>query len=210
MRKIILLLSFSLCIFFAQAQEPEENTQPTEITQRFTGGFTYGFNATQIDGDGLIGFNKLGLYGGIVANAILTESKYIGIGITFSQRGSSTAIFSKAGKIKFNMLEVPVMFHFCDWKSESGFYRVHAGVGASYSRLIGVNANNTAYHDFEESFKKDNVSWLLEAMFYQNKHFGFGFRFNKAFNKIYIQPNASAPKANFVERWLSIRGVYLF
>lgn len=209
MRKIILWGSLSLFSFFAQAQE-EENTQPIEITRRFTGGFTAGFNATQIDGDGLIGFNKLGLYGGIVANAILTENKYIGIGITFSQRGSSTAIFSKAGKIKFDMLEVPVMFHFCDWKSEDGFYRVHAGAGASYSRLIGVNANQTAYQGLEESFKKDNVSWLLEAMFYRNKHIGFGFRFNKSFNKIYTQPNSTAPKANFVERWLSVRAVYLF
>jgi hypothetical protein len=211
MKKIFLWASLCLFAFFAQAQEQEESSIPaTEITRRFTGGFTGGFNATQIDGDGLIGFNKLGWYGGVVANAIFTESKYLGIGITFSQRGSSSAIFSKGGKVKFNMLEVPLMFHFCDWKSEAGFYRVHAGVGACYSRLINVNAINTAYHDFEDSFKTDNVSWILETMFYQNKHFGFGLRFSKSFNKIYTQPNPSAPNANFVERWLTIRTVYLF
>jgi Outer membrane protein beta-barrel domain len=212
--KKLLIVLVNLCFFLVYAQGQEEETVPnetsTEITRRFNGGFTAGFNASQIDGDGLIGFNKLGAYAGIEANVILTEKVYLGFDITYSERGSSTALTGKAKKINFNMLEVPIMVHLCDWKSEEGFYYVHAGAGLCYSRLINAAANNTIYQDYTSSFKTDNMSWVLETMFYTNKHFGFGARFNKSFNEIYKQPNSAAPNSTFVERWLTFRAVYLF
>lgn len=201
-----LTIVFFLCFaFLATAQEQVINTP------RFKGGFTLGFNASQINGDGLAGYNRLGLYGGITA-AIMTESKfYYSTGITYSQRGSSPSISGSGGKIQFNLIEVPVIVHYMDKETEAGFYRIHFGGGFCYSRLISSKAVGNVWQGNEDAFKLNNINWLLEAMVYKNEHFSLGIRYNRALNHIYTRPvGTSKPLAVFTEHWITFKSMYYF
>jgi hypothetical protein len=185
--------------------------QEEATSRRFHGGFTYGFNASQIDGDGLAGYNKLGLYGGVVASADLTDKAYLSTAITYSQRGSSTSIRNQnSARIRLDFIEVPLIFHYKDKETEEGYHQVHVGAGLCYSRLFDVKAGSTPYLGHESTFNDTNISWLLEAMFYKNKHFGLGVRYNRAINNVYKNDRVPAPVAVFLEHWISFKGVYVF
>lgn len=204
-RLFLLFLSFFVIQTSMSAQE-EEGTE-----RRFHGGVVYGFNASQINGDGLAGYNKLGLYGGIVASANLTQKSYLSTGITFSQRGSSTAISNQnSARIRLDFIEVPVIYHYKDKETEEGYHQVHFGGGLCYSRLFNVAAGGTTYLGHESKFSASNLSWLLEAMFYKNKHVGFGIRYNRAINNVYKNSTIPAPVATFLEHWITFKGVYIF
>lgn len=207
MNRIFLLLS----IFFALNPSLSAQEEEQVVERRFNGGFVYGFNSSQINGDGLAGYHKLGLYAGIVANANLTPKTYLSTGITFSQRGSATALNSQnTARIRFDIIELPLIFHYKDKETEDGYHQVHFGTGFCYGRLFNVEAGGTPYLGHESKFSPSNINWLLDAMFYKNKHIGFGIRYNRAINRIYKNSTVPAPVAVFLEHWITFKGIYIF
>ncbi len=205
MKHFIFLLG-SIFFFFQTGKTQEE----VATERRFSGGFTAGFNAAQIDGDGMAGYNKLGAYGGVVAAANFGEHTYLSTGITFSQRGAAPGLTGNAQIINFNMIEVPAIFHYKDKKTEMGFYRIHVGAGLCYSRLISARTNVTIWNDNKQYFGNNNLNWLMEFMVYKNEHFSLGLRYNRAINRIYKRPFFGAPNTSFLEHWLSFKSMYYF
>lgn len=97
---------------------------------------TSGVTLSQIDGDEVYGFKKLG-YVGSVGALIPLESKerwLLSLETMFSQRGAREERSTKTYfyKVTLPYIEVPVMAHFSDPKGGWTF-----GVGFSYSRLVG-------------------------------------------------------------------------
>jgi hypothetical protein len=182
---------------------------------RFKGGLRLGFNASQINGDYSAGYNKVGLYGGIQAQAILNRKNYLSTGIIFSQRGSAPGLINSATAwaIKLNFVEVPLIFHITDWEVSPGFSRMHAGLGLNYSRLIGAKAVLVpGFTGNENYFNVNNVNWLAEATYFRTRNFGFGIRYSRAINKLYNAPPPGTPKPKtyFLEHWVSFYTSYLF
>ncbi|MFZ4542418.1 MAG: outer membrane beta-barrel protein [Saprospiraceae bacterium] len=206
----LLFLSLFAIVSCISAQEISE-TGP-----RFKGGVKFGFNASQINGDYSAGYNKVGLFGGIVANAKLSQKNYLSTGIIFSQRGSAPGLInSNSGSwaIKLNFIEVPLIFHITDWALESGYSKMHVGAGLNYSRLIGAKAILVpGFTGNENYFQQDNLNWLLEATFFLNKNFGFGVRYSRGINRLYILPpqNTPKPKTSFLEHWITFNTTYIF
>lgn len=116
--------------------------------QRIKGEIIAGMNLSQVDGDEIYGFDKVGLNMGLGAIVPLGKHFAFSIETLFNQKGSYQgkqeedvikdslgniiAIWTKEYKLKLDYLEVPLMFHFVDKDILS------VGTGISYGRLVNV------------------------------------------------------------------------
>lgn len=113
------------------------------MAQRIQGAIIAGVNLSQVDGDEIFGFNKLGLNTGLGAVLPFGKNIQLSIETLYSQKGSYqgeqyTDIDSlgnvKTGEYKVNLdyVEVPVLLMYNDKDIITG------GIGFSYGRLVRV------------------------------------------------------------------------
>ena len=79
----------------------------------FNGGYTLGVTAAQVRGDGIEGFNKLGLHGGAVVEVRQFRDLGFQIGILYNQKGSRKVQNPKIGDYsnwayKFTYIDIPL------------------------------------------------------------------------------------------------------
>lgn len=166
LKKYVLLLSFIATITVLHAQT-------------FEGGLVAGFNLSQLDGDKLSGFNKIGLSAGGQVKASLSERWALGFQLLYGQQGSSrtrdddpSSIYDK---IRLNFVEAPVLIHFTDWKFE-------VDAGLVYSRLINYKVTDFTGIDISdnENYRPDVFSVLLGVTFWPGEKIGWNFRWLRA------------------------------
>lgn len=206
MKKLLFL--FFLCTTFslhAQIQHGEDDDEFRLIDA----GIIAGANFSQVDGDFLAGFNKLGFNGGAIAQINFNQSWSIGFEIDYSQKGSRTRPdpdIINTYKLKFNYAEIPVFVNYKDHN------RLIFSAGLAYGRLFSfaeyINGYETIYP--ESPFKKDELSYHIGGTFLigENKHFGVNFRFQESI--IVIGPSNMPNVVGLANRLLSLRGVYYF
>jgi hypothetical protein len=141
--------------------------------RKFTAGIALGTNISQVDGDNLSGFSKVGLNAGPVLNINFTDKIALGFEILYSQKGSSsvgTGFSTLAGsyygkyKMKLNYAELPLILYY-NLQPKFQF-----GIGASYNVLIssketyddGMNPIVTYDSDLYP-FNKSNVDALISG-----------------------------------------------
>ena len=116
--------------------------------QRIKGAIIGGMNISQVDGDEIYGFNKVGLNTGAAAILPIGKNLSFQLEILYSQKGSyqskqyEETISDSSGnviadlngqyRLNLNYLEVPFLFHYTDKDI------ISAGVGFSYGRLVSV------------------------------------------------------------------------
>jgi len=138
MNKYLLFLLILLPLLF---------TKPV-FSQRFLGAFSAGINLSQVDGDEVYGFKKVGFNGG--PSVILPFGKdgkwSVTMELLFSMNGAYEKTYipdtvapdtnlpaSYYGyKLNLNYIQVPLIFHFTDKKI------IAAGLGFAYGQLVGV------------------------------------------------------------------------
>ena len=173
--------------------------------QRFKGGLIAGGNFSQIDGDDLAGFHKVGISGGGYVAAILADRWQLSIEMLFSQQGSkwsqSDGLSAAFDKIALNFVEVPVLLNFEEWK-------FHVQAGASYGRLINSSVISITGEDVSESIDLNpNIfSYVIGVTFFSNEKLGYNFRWFKAFNDLQAQEGSN----RWLGRSFSLRVLYLF
>lgn len=99
-----------------------------------------GGNLSQVDGDQLYGFHKVGLCAGISANIAIHPSFFVEIENQYTQKGSYAsgvdafldAPDSGAYHLKLNYIEVPLWIRYKDPRD------VLFGIGVSWGRLVFV------------------------------------------------------------------------
>lgn len=107
--------------------------------QRFKAMAIIGANASQIDGDNLYGFNKLGISAGGRLSYANDKNIDYALEMLYSQRGSSVKIFNNedGDKISLNYIEIPIIVSIRDWYNEKdGYYKVRAEGGNILRILI--------------------------------------------------------------------------
>lgn len=180
------------------------------FSQRFSAGIVGGVNASQIDGDNLAGFDKLGLTGGIKA-VINFESVFdLNVEFLFTQKGSRPDIFNPEYdpdiNIRLNYAEIPVYVTLSDWwQEEDQYHKVSAHAGLSYGRLISARTFDY-YNPPEQSldnlvpfFNDNDLSWLVGANYRMSKNWGITGRYTRE-----IIPLLSPKKHDLaIERLLS-------
>lgn len=175
----------------------------------FDAGAILGFNASQVDGDNLAGFNKLGFNTGAVAHINFNRQWSLGFELLFSQKGSSSFPNDNQTdtyKLTLNYAEVPVFVTFND-KSRMLFQ-----AGFAYGRLFNVKEiiNGVENLNNEDAFEKDELSYLFGATILvgANKHFGINIRYEGSITSI---GNSSNPQVSgLINRLITLRGVYYF
>ena len=200
---ILLFLSFTVN---AQNMGPE---------RRFEAGIVAGFNLSQVNGDLLYGFNKIGLNVGGRVDAVLTERWRLSLEMLFTQQGASRNKLdnpaSAFDKIRLNFVEAPVMIHFQDWK-------IQASAGLSYGRLINYEVISSTGEDATEQtpLRNDLFSVVLGGTFFFDEHVGLNILWSKWINNLRISnPDEPIPLPNqesgkFIGQNITIRGIYMF
>ena len=113
------------------------------FAQRIKGVVIGGMNLSQVDGDEIYGFKKVGLNMGAAAIMPFGKNFSMSIETIFSQKGAQQSdqyktedslgnTLTGAYKIKLDYLEVPILFHYTDQD------RVTVGGGFSYGGLVNV------------------------------------------------------------------------
>jgi hypothetical protein len=162
------------------------------MAQKFGGGITLGFNASQIDGDDMAGYHKIGWNSGLNTSYNLNDPWQINVDFLFSQRGSQSQLIpddtESLRKITLNYVELPVYIAYQDWKIEDDFYKVQGFAGLSAGRLFSVK-NALGDDDINgDNFLKNDFSYILGAKFMFSKHLGMTGRYTRSFLKMYKNP----------------------
>ncbi len=175
-----------------------------EAQQRFKAAAVVGANFNQVDGDDLIGFHHLGLQGGLKVYTIFTERWEMGLSILYTQQGSKASAddFSlNYDKLQFNMVEVPVLLHFNEWKFK-------LGTGFSYARMINykvidvTGADISAFQDYNSNI----FSFIVETSLLVNENLSFNLRWSKSLSNF----QANSDNGRFFSRVIGLRAMYHF
>jgi len=84
-------------------------------SQSFKGGINIGFVASQVDGDGLGGYNKPGFNVGLICDYLMNEKSYLTMGINYIQKGSRKISNPEIPGdrhyiLRLNYIEVPFLY----------------------------------------------------------------------------------------------------
>ena len=189
--------------------------------QTFGAGLVGGFNASQIDGDDLAGFDKVGITAGIKAIMSFESRWQVNMEFLYSERGSRPDIFNPQYdpdiEISLKYAELPVYVSIGDWWQEEGeYYKVTAYGGFSYARLM--NARTFDYfHSAEESvdllvpyFNENDISWLLGASIRTGPRWGISGRYTRGLTPLLSPAKHNLNTRRLTSYFLTFRLEYYF
>lgn len=163
----ILFLGISASVS-AQSIRPDENPV-FNGEKKFTAGLAAGVNISQVDGDNLSGFSKVGMNVGPVLQIHFDEKVSLGLEILYSQKGSKSILSSNGGfgryTLKLNYAEVPLVLYY-NLQPKYQF-----GIGLSYNQFISaketiddqMNPVITLDNDNIYRFNKGNIDALISG-----------------------------------------------
>ncbi len=173
---------------------------PELFAQRFLGAVAGGMNLTQVDGDEVVGYKRVG--GHLALGAILPIKKKwdITLETVFNQKGAyegaqyrdslyGTVINGKYD-LRLNYVEVPLTAHFTDRE------RFTVGGGFAYGRLVSFKEveHDGAVPPYSDTvaFKKNDYSVLIDLQVRIWKSLKFNFRYEYSMvpirERVYIDP----------------------
>jgi len=159
----------------------------------FEGSAVIGLTTSQIDGDDLLGFNKLGLSSGLKVAFNLEEKLMANLEVLYSQRGSSEKLFERSDDLALtalNYFELPIYLSYGDWYvKEDDYYRMRAHLGISYAVLLSSKGVNERY-EIEELGTND-FSFLIGATYSFSPHWALTARYTRSLNKLLVDDSFS-------------------
>ncbi len=187
MKKNLLLLWIFAGIFcLSQAQSSKG---------QFKGGLRIGMTTSQISGDDLAGFHKVGATAGLYAHVGLNDNDNLRLqmGLDFTMKGSHS--YTKKGQISndkyvlnLGYLEVPVLLQ---WRfAHITAYGIH-DFWFEVGPMLGVNLyarerNGAGIISFRPPFRRMEFSACAGLSYMFNEHHGFNFRFSNSFIPVRI------------------------
>lgn len=173
--------------------------------QRFKAAVVAGLNMAQIDGDDLAGYRQPGVNAGLRTSALLSDKWQLGMELLFSQQGSDRGpddpFLTNYDRIRFNMVEVPAMIQFSEWK-------IQLAAGLSYSRLINYRIRDLGGNDIASNFdiQRNNVSLLLGGTYFPSEKWGLDVRWTRAVAPLKVYSALSgAETEQFLSYFVSFR-----
>ncbi|HAE12861.1 MAG: PorT family protein [Chitinophagales bacterium] len=177
----------------------------------FDAGIVGGINFTQVHGDNLAGFNKIGMNAGGIAHINFRPGWSVSFEVLYSQKGSATypdpndqSAFEY--KLQLDYAEVPVLINYLDHN------RLIAFAGLSYGRLFRarevINGNETP--NIEEGLRTSDLSYVFGGTFLigETRHWGAQFRYQQSFLAIGDSAQPNVP--GLLNVVISLRGIYYF
>ena len=169
--------------------------------QTFKAAVVAGGNASQINGDLIAGFDKLGLHGGLKVSVDMSERFEASVELLYSERGSSSKVRAfEPFKIKINYVEVPLLMAYKDWLRDD-YYKMRFEAGISLARLIDSRVDTINGDLMPTEFNETDISGLVGVTFYSSPALAFSFRYNHSIN--FLINNLQHP------RFPRLRGYFL-
>lgn len=179
------------------------------FAQGFTGTAIVGANVSQIDGDALFGWDKIGVNGGFRLGYGIADKTNLAIEFLYSQRGSSPSISSGSdfGTIDLKYIEIPILVEYNDWYvEEDDYYKVGIEAGLSYGNLFSVSSSNMGVTDLD-GYKQHDLSYTIGARYSITKHIAGVFRYSQTLGTIFRNDDGGTGQSS---RWMSFRLHYTF
>jgi len=179
--------------------------------QRFKGSAVLGINLAQIDGDDLVGFNKLGLTGGLKLDYPATKKIDVSLEMLYSERGSTGSIAQgiAAQSTTLRYIELPLVASIKDWYVEKGDYHkvsAHAGLSAGY--LINVSTSTNSFPGNDDVAQVD-IGYVLGINYRFTRRVGLTIRYSRSFsNLLSTDAMGSGPRA--IGYFITGRSEYYF
>lgn len=208
MRRFIFLLI--LVLFLVQSLD----------AQRFLGALAFGSNLTQVDGDEVYGFKKLGFNMGVAAFLPIQQKWFVSLEVAFSQKGAYQKYPWEADpskslpyyNLRLNYVEVPILFHFEDKQFAM------LGTGISINRLVGVKeiewGEPTEANSRNGFYSLNDYNWIVDIRLRVYKNLRFNFRFAYSLDKIrtrtFSNDSGDTWERNQYNNVLTFRAVYTF
>ena len=163
------------------------------FAQRFSGGIHAGFNASQIFGDGVGGYNKAGLMGGAFVYTELSDKWGGQLEIRYSEKGSATyPRHPEPWKIKLQYIELPVLVIY----DMSKKFQIQGGVSVGY--LFRASRNDGYGYETFEQFDKFEAAINLGVKYALFDRLSINIRSTQSILPIYaLYSGATAPYSMF-------------
>lgn len=189
----------------------------SSFPQRILGALSAGINLSQVDGDQIYGFHKIGFNGGPSVIIPFGKSKKWSttLELLFSQKGSHQNVGpdDTTGEprpyyyLVLDYVEIPVLVHFTDKKVVAG------GVGFSYGQLVnhkeiihGVRVDSTVLQKNDISVIADVRIRLWQRLWIDARYTYSIFKFaSRHYNNFYNQWDR-----NYFNNLISLRFTYIF
>ena len=160
-----------------------------------------GFNASQLEGDNLSGFDKVGLQAGIGIQYELYRppagrvGKSLIIELLFNQKGSSSTFSLSSGEERqqtnLNYFQIPVLFSFDQWYNEGeDYYRISLEGGLYYARLFDVSSSHGVFTGLTDSFRKNDIGAVIGVKYRFGYAWSVGMRYDHSFLRVFKDPNS--------------------
>jgi hypothetical protein len=193
----------------------------TLCAQTFSSGIVLGLNASQVDGDQLAGYDKLGICAGLKGAAQLGDKIDLNVEFLYSERGSAPDLLKPNSdvdiKIRLQYLELPVYISYMDWwQEEEEYYKIHLRGGLSVGRLIKAstfdhfNEGDADLDNLVDEFNETDVSFLLGVSFYTSPNFGISVRYTRSVNLLLDSGKKMLSIDPLRSYFISFRGEYIF
>lgn len=210
MRKLLVLIVICFTLN-AQAQQEEEEQGEEETVKRpkdlsylkeyklFEGGFVFGMNASQVDGDTYSGYNKAGIHAGGVVCVHFNQTIGVSLELLYSQKGSRGAHVEESPYIgtffdkyylNLNYVQMPLVLHvkFNPKMEMEG--------GISYSRLVNsweyAESDQPWYVDPNQTwFDKTDICYLVGFSYRLSRHWYGNVRYEYSLDS--IRPSERQP-----------------
>jgi hypothetical protein len=154
---------------------------PSLHAQRFKGAVMGGMNISQVDGDEVFGYKKVGGHFGLAAILPIKKNWDITLETVYNQKGArekaqyqywiydsttmalDSTLYTGEYQLHLNYVEVPLMVHYTDKE------RLTAGIGFSYGRLVNVkeveHGGSIPPYSDTVAFNKNDWDILLDLQF---------------------------------------------
>ncbi len=177
-------------------------------TQTFEAGLILGVNASQVNGDFLAGYDKLGLHTGLKVRVSTWEHIEWSVELLLSQRGSRPDIFTEdSRKIHLNYVEIPILIGFKDWQKDD-FYKIRFEGGFSYGRLVSHKVSFQGVEEQIDEFNNNDLSFVIGAALFTSEKLGFSFRYTHSVTPLLNNKN-SIEFARLRGFFLTFRSIYM-
>ncbi len=165
--------------------------QRSTTASNFKGGVRAGFTASQISGDDLSGFHKLGACAGVYANYPLNEkgNLKLQVEIDFTMKGSHSYVPPKAASamtdkyvLNIGYLEVPALLR---WRFARLTIRGNSDFEFELGPMFGVNLYQRERDIYgviqgRPQFRRFEFSFLAGISYMFNEHHGVSFRYSNS------------------------------
>jgi hypothetical protein len=187
--------SYKMCSFLLGIAFNLILVDSTVQAQGFDAALIAGFNASQLEGDNLSGFNKLGLNTGLRIEYALNDRKGIATELLYNQKGSSSTL--KAGTpvnvetLTLQYFSMPVYYYLNEWKHEAyDYYRFQLEGGFMVNRLFGVNSSNSFFNNATQDFNDWDLSLSAGLGYRLGPTWKIALHYERSVTKIYQLPNS--------------------